>query len=472
MPTVSVRFGNTDKRRNSTKIGDTDIAFTCYLKDATSIERPVLQFQQANFPNWNYAYITEFRRYYFITNITSVSTKIWDIELEVDVLASFKDAITKAEGFVRYSESDYNAMIPDSRIPRTDKSHWVDTKVEFTHYSKSGTYFVTIMCNLDWAEGTGVPVTYAMNKSQMASFRKALFDDFTELKKQLDNPIDYIVSCVWLPIDSSSFDGTTHSVIVGENTLSVQAKSISNTTTSASFTIPIPLEYVDKKTGTCADYRNVEPYTEAYLSLPGIGVTGVPLMQYLQDGKTKPVMRIRYTLDATDGSITYWLTDWNYPDANILVITGNIGVSIPISNSNTNPLSAINGAIGAVGAYYGYLTPMMGTALGGSQLAEGVLNSFQTSTTIKGALGGRSGEVINQYVTLTLVIHELSESPDDIVSTIGRPLFKRCVLGDLSGFVSATGVYVNATCTATEHDLMAQYLNSSSNYLYGGFIIE
>lgn len=43
--------------------------------------------------NYNYMYIEEFGRYYFIDEILSVRTNIWTIKATVDVLMSFKNDI-------------------------------------------------------------------------------------------------------------------------------------------------------------------------------------------------------------------------------------------------------------------------------------------------------------------------------------------------------------------------------------------
>lgn len=45
-------------------------------------------------------------------------------------------------------------------------------------------------------------------------------------------------------------------------------------------------------------------------------------------------------------------------------------------------------------------------------------------------------------------------------------------LGSHTGLVKATGVWVEAECTDTEHQLIAQFVNSSTNFIYGGLIIE
>ena len=60
------------------------------LRDSCSIMYPVITIESSNVLRYNYAYIPEFQRYYFIKNITSFRKNLWTVEFEVDPLMSFK----------------------------------------------------------------------------------------------------------------------------------------------------------------------------------------------------------------------------------------------------------------------------------------------------------------------------------------------------------------------------------------------
>ncbi len=62
------------------------------LREESSIANPSILIQTENPSNFNYAYIPEFKRYYFITDTISVRANIWRISLHCDVLMSFKDS--------------------------------------------------------------------------------------------------------------------------------------------------------------------------------------------------------------------------------------------------------------------------------------------------------------------------------------------------------------------------------------------
>ena len=63
------------------------------LRGESSVISPSFLIEHSNPSGFNYCYISDFGRYYFITNITSVRTGIWRIDCAVDVLMSFKTQI-------------------------------------------------------------------------------------------------------------------------------------------------------------------------------------------------------------------------------------------------------------------------------------------------------------------------------------------------------------------------------------------
>ena len=64
------------------------------LRNQTSVLNPNIRIESAdNISTYNYAYILEFGRYYYITDIVSVRTNCWVVSLRCDVLMSYKDEI-------------------------------------------------------------------------------------------------------------------------------------------------------------------------------------------------------------------------------------------------------------------------------------------------------------------------------------------------------------------------------------------
>ena len=79
--------------KNITQVGS-DVTGT--LRDACPIIDPVIvieDFTNFNPATCNYAYISDFGRYYYITEIVLLSDKLYQIKMHVDVLMSFKSGI-------------------------------------------------------------------------------------------------------------------------------------------------------------------------------------------------------------------------------------------------------------------------------------------------------------------------------------------------------------------------------------------
>lgn len=79
--------------------------FQGILREQSSIINPVIRVQSTELPNFNYAYVPDFNRYYFIVGIRNISTNIWEISLSVDVLESFKETIKVNTAIISDTES-------------------------------------------------------------------------------------------------------------------------------------------------------------------------------------------------------------------------------------------------------------------------------------------------------------------------------------------------------------------------------
>lgn len=84
----------------SNKIGKTltdESSYDCkFKKDSTcDVLNPVVYIYSENYIDFNFAYIEQFHRYYFVNNVVIFPNNIYKLELSVDVLDSYKDSILK-----------------------------------------------------------------------------------------------------------------------------------------------------------------------------------------------------------------------------------------------------------------------------------------------------------------------------------------------------------------------------------------
>ena len=86
------------------------------IKDDTNLINPVIIVSGSLTPSYNYIYITDFNRYYYVRDIT-YSQQRYYIALEVDVLMSFNAAIKALDVIANRSSSRFNVYQPDDSIP-------------------------------------------------------------------------------------------------------------------------------------------------------------------------------------------------------------------------------------------------------------------------------------------------------------------------------------------------------------------
>lgn len=84
------------------------------LREGTSILQPEIRIQKSTPPmnsQYNYMYIPEFKRYYFITDIVSPVNGLWTIKARVDVLFTYINQIYDSKAILDKSENEGNANL-------------------------------------------------------------------------------------------------------------------------------------------------------------------------------------------------------------------------------------------------------------------------------------------------------------------------------------------------------------------------
>ena len=96
---------------SNNKIGKTlnsEATITGSLRDSSSLVKPEIIIEAISLSDYNYAYIPDFGRYYFIREIESFRTGLWIVRMEVDVLETYKTQILALECIIEATE-DYKA---------------------------------------------------------------------------------------------------------------------------------------------------------------------------------------------------------------------------------------------------------------------------------------------------------------------------------------------------------------------------
>lgn len=122
------------------------ITLTGTLRDGCSVISPKITIESStNISQYNYAYIEEFNRYYFITGIDVVRNNLWSLSMKIDVLMSYNASIKQLDVIVNRSASNWNALLTDPEFI-TQANTRIRTKTfGYTFQPTQNSYVLTVV---------------------------------------------------------------------------------------------------------------------------------------------------------------------------------------------------------------------------------------------------------------------------------------------------------------------------------------
>lgn len=109
------------------------IQLSGYFRDEVSVMDPVVKIETStNISGYNYAYISDFGRYYFIKNIKAVRTGLWELTLSVDVLMTYQSYLRDIPVIASRAENGYNQMLKDDQ-----RATYEDTRTQTYNFPRS-----------------------------------------------------------------------------------------------------------------------------------------------------------------------------------------------------------------------------------------------------------------------------------------------------------------------------------------------
>ena len=118
---MNITFYTFSKRVNSTARPSGGTVYAVIIKDGSGIVSPSISLKWSGSESpvaFNYAYIPDWGRYYWVTNWTYYDRQ-WTADLRIDVLASYKSQIGASNQYVVRAASAYDESIVDGLYPAT-----------------------------------------------------------------------------------------------------------------------------------------------------------------------------------------------------------------------------------------------------------------------------------------------------------------------------------------------------------------
>lgn len=503
------------KRPNSTKTptgaGSTR---SCNFKDQTSIISPTITLAKNDFTlTWNYCRCLTLNRYYFIKD-ARFNRGEWEIDLECDVLGSYKSGIGAMEPYVLRSASQSDEYILDSAYPAD--SYVTEFISNPSSDITSGGYlypsaqkpfsfrdhYAFVLGIIGAASGAIGSVTYyLMNQTQLNIFMGYLFgmtstwsdistSDYSDgVQRALLNPMQYITSCIMVPVDHSvtTYDDNTIKFGTYEYTGTQVAKKLDATAGSiVTECVTICRLPSHPQASTRGKYLNGAPYSKYWLHLGPYG--DIPLNGNLGDLiTTAPTDEARYIstdliFDLASGicqAIVYpGLFAASVPFSHsaastskrLATVSFQAGVPIQLAQAYTDPLAIQEAqfklAGNAISAVAGGVTNPVGAFAGAlSSIPSGVGDIMRAQYPTVSANGSNGCAIQGYLVDEGIYIRSehnriVSENNTDL----GRPLCQVKKINTLSGFILCSGADFSASGTADEREKINSYLNTGFYY--------
>ena len=441
------------KKINSTAQPTGGTEFDCFIKSPSSIMNPVVELS-INPMAYNYAYISEFSRYYFINDIR-FDRGLWICSLNIDVLATYKTTIGSTSTYILRANNEQNPYIIDTAFPMTGNVTYDSTIFESgisTSYN-SGYYIVTTTGD----QAANGKTTYQLTPANFSRLVSALFTtadglnwgDLTQgVINSLMNPIEYISSVIWSPT-SFTTSGSAH-VVCGLWDSGITADLVTNIL-QLSYTVDIPKH---PQAATYGKYCNLAPFTHYDLDL---GFTGtIPLDTSMLVDVSQILISIRR--DTMTGlAVVEGRTVTANDQMQLFKLTAPYGVPIPMTQitSNISPViqNAVNaGASAATG-------DLLGTAFSAVGFIGSMVEALAGNVTNSGAQGSIAGHQMPKRL-----FSRFYEIADRNTADMGKPLFSNRQPSVLGGYMKCANAHVAISGTSAEASMVNSYMEAGFYY--------
>lgn len=477
-------FGMTKKSNSTKRPNNADgVLFDMQLKEETSVTNPALIVNHVTAQGiqqptvFNYAYIPSLQRYYFINDWQYINAA-WVCYCSVDVLATYKYNIASINAYVVRSAAASDGAVCDMLYPTKSGLQYNNEPFSMS-LSQTGVYVVGLINNSSYATD-GAITYYMMTAAELGALKSFLLSDaFISLAglgsiadipkdfiKSYFNPLDYISSCRFFPIDYDS--ATVHAQQVTEIEFGWWKMGLATKRMPQGFYMDIQADNVTAaphpQAAARGSYLNHAPYTERIIVHPMLGT--IPLDANKIDAGDQLAISTR--VDFTTGEALTYVGNASknitlYTQAYMLAINVQLAqisqdmFSMARSVVDTGISIASGGLISAGDA--GIVKSPAGM-IGGA--ISGIFNTIQSSQPILASTGTNGNRAVYHVAVWFQQWYHMLVDEDN--TDKGRPLCKVRTLGTLAGYILCSEAHADFPAYDGERQLIEGYLNSGFFY--------
>lgn len=472
---VTVQFSITSKRENSTLIPTFRDSAECTFKNGCSMLNPtlLLNIRTDTFPDYTYFKIEN--RVYGVKDIRSVRNDLFEIDGEIDVLATYKTEIGQSIQYILRCASTFDGSISDSFYPTKAQIDYVRERKSTPFIAPDQGAYIFGIQGLSASNGStfGTTTYYIMDVYQARAFMDEIFNIQNseydaasveslsgipeEVYKSIINPQQYITSCMFIPFLAEDIGGSTSvtSIKLGWYNMTASAR-VFNATFDALPSVDGTFQLTKHPQNARGVYMNNTPYTEYILSIMPFGEISLPSDLLL----TATQIYYKIIVDVITGQATLKIYAGANDTGQILDSqTAQIGVPIAISGGVYDFSPRAVKAKGIAGALI--QSAQMGRA--GQPFfsyKDGIMDAIKSPTI---STSGSNGAL--DFLEYDIILYSrFTRVVDDDNTQHGRPLCSVRAINTLSGYIQCLKPEISISATLIEKQKIISYLENGFFY--------
>ena len=477
---MKVRLYHFAKRTKETKVPtnesykDLDVT----LKDGCDVTKPIILLQTTIGAAYNYAYIPDFNRYYFVGEAKFIEG-MYEVGLVEDYLGSYKTPIGNTICNVLYATGSTKSIV-DSRIPVLSTL--------LRDHNMSAIDNLTINTS-----GNGAVIVGITGKGSFGTYLLQFSDDIKDL---LDGADDYWndlnISNAWDALKQSWYGGSASEclksaisipLVIGGSDVSgsgaedlylggypckrsgganIKGYHITKPVITRTTTIAIPW--------LSTDWKKVAQYSDITVFVPMCGFFSIPAT----DAQDDTSLDVKLCINVTSGDIAVSISG-TQTGKKFALGSGNCAMPTAYGSTGIDTNKMMQGTITGVGAL---IATIAGFATGGLSTAAslaigaGYFASAKSSLDALGGtgagsagLGGGASHCIDTVIHIWVTQKQLTDTQANLNPIIGKPYMGVAKINTFSGYVQTDGFQLSDDqAYSSEKDIINQLMDQGIYY--------
>lgn len=496
---------------------DYDYSTSSNWKDSTSIVNPTIIIDRGTFDasghaRPTYCYIPDFdNRYYFVRDFRYVNATI-EIDLECDVLATYKVEISNSKQYILRSSNRFNTYLQDTMYPAQSNINILGTPIPSPWKQTFNEGCVSF-----GVVGSGATTYYIMDKIDFEAFVNYLLSNayatavigamglsaYPQYKMTI-NPLQYLTALMWIPLaktDIVAQSGVVSNVShIEVGAVDVDMASIQLGATACYQILNGSYRYV-WNCGTNSNvytlyehplvssrgkYLDLSPWTQMQIFFPPFGVididtVGLNLAEV--DSTTSVYLQVTVNIDLRTGSATLTLTRFSMINnvgqrvEYLTSLNSQVGVQFEIgqvispgygvASYITTAAGAVAGIAGvATSAVIGNAAGAVGSAAGTAEtVVSGIGDVIASKIPMARSIGGTGG--VDALRETPYLCYQFYYPTDEARAELGRVYCKEDYIYNMQGFVLCRNAHGTFGKTLEEKRKIIYYMNTG--FFYGDY---